>query len=232
MTLIYIFTVLKKFNATERANIYYLAVPFLSAIIFFTFFLQIYSSLTLFIDRYFNKTIYSFQIPTTWFSSLEPICIIFMVPILNYILNFFERRNFCISDQIKVALGLIMSASAFLIFSLLPIAISLDKTLSFIVILIANILLAFGELWIIPVTMSLTNTKAPQNYKGTFMGLFYFSLALSGYLSGVVSRYSPKINSPIVDFSYFFIKIAAILFIFGLLLMFSKNIYHRFINVK
>jgi len=227
ITLLYIGILLKNFSTVERANIYYLTLPFFAAIIFFTFFLQIYSSLTLFVDRYFDKSIGEFQIPTTWFSSIEPICIIFAVPILNYVTNFFERKNLYITDQTKVALGLMLAASAFISFSLLPVAISFSKILSFIIIFLANMLLAFGELWIIPVTMSLTNNKAPQNYKGTFMGLFYFSLALSGYLSGIVSKYSPKIHSPGVDFSYFFIKIAATLFIFGVLLTLWNNIsYH------
>lgn len=177
----------KKISIEERMSVFRLLILSMACILYFAGLLQVYSSLTLFIDRAVNKTIFGWEIPTLWFSALEPCCIFLVVPFLNLSWSRWELKS-----ETKILIGLGVSSIAFICFAISGTAANDWPILTLCLILLANAFLAIGELSIIPVTISIITSQSPKNYKGTFMGAFYFSLILSGYLSGEVAQKAPK----------------------------------------
>lgn len=215
VAIVAVFFLLKFLNALsplERKSIASLFVPIAGCIVFFASFLQIYSTLTLFIDRYVNKQIFGWEIPTTWFSSLEPIFIILMVPVVTIIWEVLAKKNIEPKSKTKVVFGLVLAAISFCIFAISSILNSNSGHASLVLIVAANIFLAISELCIIPVTMSLTNIMAPEKYRGTMMGIFYFSLTLSSYLAGFIAKFTQSVSkSNSFPFFHTFSTIAVLL---------------------
>jgi proton-dependent oligopeptide transporter, POT family len=210
----------KKMIKSERLAVLLLLSPILSNVFFFTAFLQIFSSITIFIERNIDRSLFfGWQIPSSWFSSLEPFCIIFLVPTLNIFWKFMKKCGINVPPHKKIILGIFLCSTAFLIFSVTTQMIWINNYLLFLLLFIANLLLATGELCIVPVTISLISTVSPPNYKGTLMGIFYFSLTFSGYLSSLIAKTFPiSSTNSAIDSMHLFLSISALLFIVAILL--------------
>lgn len=181
--------VLTKVSLNERKRLKLIVVPMLSSIIYFAFLLQIYTSITTYINIYVNKNIFGLNIPTPWFSSLEPLFLIISVPLLASFSNIFYKRNIAFSVNKKILIGLFLSLISFIFFSLSTLLLQ-NQLLNICLILFANFILAIAELCVIPSSISLVNSVSPNKYKSTIMGVFYSSLAVSGYLSGLIAKFS------------------------------------------
>jgi POT family proton-dependent oligopeptide transporter len=181
---------LRKLTIKDRLSIVSLVLPLCCCIIYFACFLQIYSSVTLFIDRYVERSLFAMAIPTAWFSSIEPFFLILISPFLS---RWWQRRNGRgkePKDQTKIIIGLLLAALSFLLLTFVATDFIDSGRQSLLLILLANFILAASELCIIPVTMVILNSAAPKQYKSTVMGLFYFSFAFSGYLANFVAKIS------------------------------------------
>ncbi len=218
---------LKKLPVQERNSILLLIVPIISCIIFLASLLQIYSSLTLFIERYVNRNIGGWNIPTTWFSSLEPLFIIVLVPLLSFVWSLLAKRKTEPMAENKVMIGLLFAAASFFIFAMSAHFSTTSQCITLLSIVIANAFLAVGELCIIPVTMSLTNLRAPLKYQGTLMGIFYFSLTISGYCSSLIAKFTLNASQStnISSIAYSFNHIAVFLILAAVALYFIQYIY-------
>lgn len=219
ISILIFFKFLQNLSANEKRSLISLFIPIIACIIFFASFLQIYSSLTLFIDRYVERSYRGFEIPTLWFSSLEPLFIIILVPLFSMCWSALHRMHLEPHSKYKVIIGLGLAALSFFIFAISSEVNSHAHYFTLILIVLANGILAMSELCIIPVTMSLTNIMAPQKYRGTMMGVFYFSLTLSGYFSGLIAKLTQNGNEQgVALFSHTFNLIAVFLILAALLL--------------
>lgn len=216
---------IKKLSANDRIAILSLFAPTLSGLFFMMAFFQVYSSLTLFVDRCVDRHIFGWVFPASWFGLLEPLCLFLMVPILNIVWKKLDQKGLQVSAQNKVTFGTFAGCLAFLVFALATQLTPFGNTLLVPLLLLANILLAIAELTTIPIAMSLISLVAPLKYRSTVMGIFYFSFTLSGYLSGVLSKIQPTSNiSAGNDYTALFLCIALILFAATLLIFILNHI--------
>jgi POT family proton-dependent oligopeptide transporter len=192
----------------DRGSVLTLFLTFIGNVLYLAAFLQIYSAVTVFINSYLNRDFFGFAIPTAWFSSIQPLFIIIMVPFLAIFWNWLGRKGVVISPHNKVILGLLISAMAFVVFGLAAKICQSANETALGLILAANALLAIAELCVIPVTMSLVNILAPDKLKGSLMGTFYFCFTFSGFFTGIFAKLLPVAITTPVDYTYFFFKIA------------------------
>jgi POT family proton-dependent oligopeptide transporter len=210
---------IKMLTPLERNNLYSIVLLTIVCIIVFAALLQTYASLLLFIDRYVDKTIFGQQIPTAWFSAIEPCCIFLVVPFLNAV---WEKIS--VRAENKVFLGLAITGIAFLCFACAALFVN-QSWLTFGFIFSGNALLAVAELCTIPIVISIINANAPANYKGSLMGGFYFSLMASGYLSSFMAKNVPHsdIHSAGSFVSFFLIVSIGLLFLATLFFWISQK---------
>lgn len=224
----FLYKFLKKVPSKEKLSLTKLIFPVLACIVFFAALLQIYSSITLFVDRNIDKNIFGWQIPTAWFSALEPILLLFFAPFLNSTWSSLTKKGKEINSFYKIIIGLVIASIAFLTFSLAADLNNSNQMMLFALLFLGYGLLAISELSIIPITISLVNFLSPENYKNTIMGVFYFSLTLSGYLSSLIIKNSvPSIASPIKSFSPSFLFIAGLLFVTTAFLAVLNRVVHN-----
>jgi len=200
--------------ALERNHI--LALIFLSlfAVLYFACSLQTGSSMTLFIDHYVDRHLLGFKIPTMMFSSLDPFFTIALAPFFVFLWGYLSRKRAEPSVTLKLFLGLLLSSASFAVFSLAAHPTPFIHQHQMLWIVLGNLLLGAGELVIVPPLMSAVSRFAPPDLLGTLMGMWFLSLALSGYVGSVMAKLAIRKTTAIFGetlYRHAFLEISAIM---------------------
>lgn len=210
----------------EKIALLSMILPLACCIIYFACLLQIYSSISLFIDRNIDRHIFGYNIPTSWFGALEPCFILFSVPLLNYIWSWANKKNIEPNENNKIIIGFLLSAIGFVLFSIIAMGRSTGFQ-SIMVIIIANFIFAFSDICVFPVMMALFNSAAPEKYKSTIMGAFYFAFSMSGYLSGYIAKFS-SVGAHQLSFCAFFNMVSMLLFVICIVNFYGSCLLNKF----
>jgi len=211
-----------KSDKVERKRIMGLSLLSFFCIFFFACSLQTATTLTLFIEREINRYIFGLHVPTMMFLSLQPFFIILTAPLVARIWNYLERKHIHPSSPTKIAIGLLLAAVSFIIFSLAARQVNPQSHLSLLFIVVGNLLLGLGELCVFPVVLSAISQLAPLKLRSTMMGILFLSLAFSGYLSGLIAQIisieSQNSLSHAVNYSHAFVLVSLMTLAISILL--------------
>lgn len=185
-TLIFIIIYLYKHKEHQKTFLLIVGMIFL-VLFFFSFEFQFNSSLLLFADQYLNRHIFGIEIPTPALAALEPLFVILFSP---FILFFCKKYKYL--DQkpfLKLAMGLILEAVGFLLFSMLSSRISISHQLvSINWFVLGAFFLGAGEICLMPTVIATITRLAPKKMTATLIGMLYLSLSFSGYFTGLIAR--------------------------------------------
>lgn len=124
-----------------------------------------------------------FQLPVTWFSTLDGAFTILGTAFSVQLWAFLARRNREPGDVLRATLGCGMTATGFLILGLASAAAGAGKVP--IVAGVGFFLFAdFALAWVDVVVMSLISRAAPPGWNTTMMGVFYLSYAGGNFIVG------------------------------------------------
>lgn len=174
----------------ERKKVFYLIGMILCTLIFFSSVFQIYTSLLMFIEQYVNREFIRWIIPSSVFTSLEPLFIVMLAPAIAYVWKRLGNKNKEPLPFIKISYGLLFGGFGFFVFALGAhhAAYNNGENISMLWIIVGNLLLGVGELFIMPTLISAITQYAPKTVKSTMMGLLYLALAFSGYFSSLIGK--------------------------------------------
>jgi POT family proton-dependent oligopeptide transporter len=171
----------------EKRRVAVIAVLFVASAMFWAGFEQAGSSLNLFAERYTEREWLNFVIPTGWFQSLGPVCIITLAPVMAALWVALARRNREPSLPVKFAVGLILLAAGFLVMAgAAKLAVSGQKAWPTWLIT-TYILHSFGELCLSPVGLSSVTKLAPRRLVGQMMGIWFLATSLGNLIAGLVA---------------------------------------------
>ena len=174
-------------NMDEKKRIAIIIVLFLASAMFWAGFEQVGSSLNLFADRYTDRMIGSFEIPTPWLQSVNPIFIIILAPFFSMMWISLARRNLDPSIPAKFALGLILLGAGFAVmFFAAQLVVAGNQVLPTWLIF-TYLLHTMGELALSPVGLSAMTKLAPKRYSGQMMGIWFVSSALGLIVAGLLA---------------------------------------------
>ncbi len=145
------------------------------------------------------------------FSSFESFGVIAFSPLLVLLWAWLLRRNAEPSTPVKMLIGLGLLAAAFALLGAASLAGGNAGRVSATWLISANLIMALGEIALSPIGMSLVNRLAPPRTRGLFMGGWFVSLSLGGYLAGRIGVFWDR-----VPHSQFFFGIAVLLVVFAL----------------
>jgi POT family proton-dependent oligopeptide transporter len=180
-------------DAAERGRVLAIFILSLAASLFWAGFEQAGSTLNLFAERYTDRMLGSFEIPTGWFQSLNSAFIILLAPVFAALWIHLARRQKEPGTPIKFAFGLFVLAAGFAV--MIPAASMVSgggKALP--TWLIATYFLhTVAELALSPVGLSVTTKLAPRRYAGQMMGIWFLTLALGNLIAGLAAgRFDPE----------------------------------------
>ncbi|MGH9462669.1 MAG: peptide MFS transporter, partial [Vicinamibacteria bacterium] len=167
-------------TAVERKRIAAIALLFVFASLFWMGFEQAGSSLTLFADRLTDNRILGWELPSSYYQSVEPLFIISLAPLFAWMWTRLGRRAPSSPAKFAMALAL-LSASFFLVafasrlFEQQQIKVSPGWLIG------VYFLHALGELSLSPIGLSMVTKLAPARILGFIMGIWFLTNAVGNF---------------------------------------------------
>jgi proton-dependent oligopeptide transporter, POT family len=171
----------------ERRRGVVLVVLFIGCALFFSGFEQAGSSLNLFAERYTDRMILNFEIPSAWFQSLNSIFIVLCAPFFAWLWIALARRKLNPSAPAKFALGLMLMGSGFLVMAAAAAIVAHGSKVLPYWLLMTYLLHTFGELCLSPVGLSYYTKLAPKRFVGQMMGMWFLATSLGELVAGLIA---------------------------------------------
>ncbi len=179
----------KPLTSTEWKAIGGLAVLCVLNIVFWAVYEQQGNTIQLFADQNTDWHIFGWNMPSTWFQSMNPLFIFMLTPLLAMLWKRQAAKNSEPSSIMKMGMGSIMLGLSFLVLVYVSIGLT-DKTLiSCAWLLGCTLIYTLGELYLSPIGLSLVTKVAPPKYIGMLMGLWFLSSFFGNYLSGYIGMF-------------------------------------------
>jgi POT family proton-dependent oligopeptide transporter len=179
------------FSTAEWKRIGAIVILFAVATLFWGAYEQAGSTLTLFADRYTRLEIMGFSFPSSWFQTVQPICVILLAPVFAWLWIRLGTRE--PSVPAKFTLALLFMAASFAV--LMPAGAMAQAgtgvRVSPMWLVGAYAISELGELCLSPVGLSAVTKLAPVRILGLMMGVWFLSNSfgnkLAGWAAGFIS---------------------------------------------
>jgi POT family proton-dependent oligopeptide transporter len=178
-----------KLDGSEKKRVAVIVVLFIFAAIFWSAFEQAPTSLNLFAADFTDRQIGGFEIPATWFQSVNPLLIILLAPAFAALWVGLGNRRGDLSSPAKFALGLALAGLGFvvMIYAANQVVESGGRTLVSPWWLVWSYFFqSVGELCLSPVGLSSMTKLSPRKYVGQMMGIWFLASALGNLIGGLV----------------------------------------------
>jgi proton-dependent oligopeptide transporter, POT family len=176
-------------NTDEKKRVGVIFVLFLFAIVFWGAFEQAPTSLNLFARDFTDRQFGGFEMPATWFQSINSFFVITLAPVAAWVWVSLGRRNRDLSSPGKFAFGLAMAGIGFvlMIFAANKVVSSGGTALVSPWWLVGSYFFqTVGELALSPVGLSSMTKLSPRKYVGQMMGIWFTASALGNLIGGLV----------------------------------------------
>ncbi len=215
-----------------QKHIIYILILYAFATLYFASSMQIGSSLILFIHRCIDTNIFGYQIPAEAFASLDPVFIILLAPVFAFLLSLLEKHFKTVPSLVtRTIIGLLAASLAFLIFAVATFSFKTFNPLWFIIL--ANMVLAFGELIIGPAMMAAPNKLLPQNIQATFVSFYFLSNAFAAYLAGNLAKLTiatpaqKALHHGVVAYRHAYYEIALVVLVAAVVLLSLAKVINK-----
>jgi proton-dependent oligopeptide transporter, POT family len=176
-------------NSDEKKRVLVIAVLFVFAAIFWSAFEQTPTALNLFAADFTDRNIGGFEMPATWFQSVNSFWIILLAPVIAAIWTALGNRNINLSSPVKFAIGLGLTTLAFIVMIYASYIVVGDGTVTKVSpfwLITFYLFLTLGELFVSPVGLSSMTTLSPKRYVGQMMGIWFLASSVGNLIGGLV----------------------------------------------
>ena len=175
-------------NDKQRKELRLIIVLTGFSLLFWAFAQQGGSSISLYIDRFVNRHVMSYEVPTAMFQSVNAFAVMLCVMVLAWLVNENIKGNRTVRIWGKFALGLGLMSAGFCILTLSARWSAAYGHSSMQLMVLGLAVMGFAELFIDPVAMSqITRIEIP-GVTGVLTGIYMLlSGAIANYLAGVIA---------------------------------------------
>ena len=151
------------------------------------------NTIALWADRFTDRSLFGWDIPVTWFQSLNPFMIFAFTP---FIVAFWRRQGAREPSTVaKMAIGCALNAAAFLLLALAA-SLAADGKSSWLWLFAYFVILTVGELYLSPTGLSLVTKVAPVRLLSMMMGLWLSTSFIGGFLAGYLGTFWSTMSKP------------------------------------
>ena len=164
-----------------------------------------------------DRIVAGFEVPATWFLSLNPFFIVALTPLAMIVWASLGRQ---INAPQKFAIGFIMTAIGFILMVLAfqEASAAPDGKSAALWLVGAYLFVTLGELCILSIGMNMVNTYAPLRMLSSVLAFWFLCTALGNYGSGLVGSLTETLPNDII-----FSGIAAACLVAAVILLFSAR---------
>lgn len=178
----------------ERKAILGLIVLCTVNIVFWMIYDQQGNTMQLFADRNTDWHIFGWEMPSTWFQSVNPMFIFMLTPFLNWLWAWQSVRRKEPSSVTKMAMGCAFLGASFLPMMYITVGLGATQRISFMWLVGATLVYTLGEMYLSPIGLSLVSKIAPARHVSMLMGVWYLSISAGDYLSGYFGTFYQKMS--------------------------------------
>ncbi|MDR2962555.1 MAG: peptide MFS transporter [Bacteroidales bacterium] len=207
-----IFVIAVRSPKVERQRLFVILILLFFTVLFFAFFEQAGSSLTLFANENVNRNLFSFTVPTSLFQSVNPLFILVLAtPLTMLWLRLAERKREP-NTVVKFSLGLFFLSLGFLLLAVAPYfvrAVSLNvggidtplvlhiAAVPMLILIVSYMLQTIGELCLSPIGLSMVTKLSPPRITAMVMGAWFLSSAMAHHVAGIIANFTTQEESPV-----------------------------------
>jgi POT family proton-dependent oligopeptide transporter len=177
-------------NGDEKRRVTVIAVLFVAAAVFWSAFEQAPTSLNLFARDFTDRQMFGWEVPATWFQSINAFFVVLLAPVAAATwLALARRPRGDLSSPAKFAFGLALAGVGF--FLMIFAANSVVSSGGLIKVsawwLVGSYFFqTVGELALSPVGLSSMTKLSPRRYVGQMMGIWFLASAVGNLIGGLV----------------------------------------------
>ncbi len=163
-------------------------------IVFWGVYEQQGNTMQLFADQNTDWHIFGWEMPSTWFQSVNPMFIFLFTPLLNLFWGWQSARGKEPASVSKMAIGCGLLGISFLPLIYITAGLGPDQRISFLWLVGGTFIYTMGELYLSPIGLSLVTKAAPARLVSMLMGMWFLSSFFGNFLSGYLGTYYEKMS--------------------------------------
>lgn len=173
-------------SAEEWHRIFAILIMGFFVVFFWMGFEQAGGTMNLFADTQTDRHVGSWEIPASYFQSINPLGIILLGPLLAALWLRIDQSRFTLPTPAKMALGMIILGLGFIVLAFAQAEAAKSGTVGPHWLFFVYLLHTIGELCLSPVGLSMVTKLAPMRLAALMMGIWYLANALANYLAGIL----------------------------------------------
>jgi POT family proton-dependent oligopeptide transporter len=178
-------------TAEERSRILVIFILAFFVIFFWSAFEQAGASLTLFADQQTERHIGSFEMPASWFQSINPLAIITLAPIFSWLWGMLNKMNLEPASPRKMFWGLALLCLGYVVIAFAVKGVDNTTKVSMWWLIALYLLHTMGELCLSPIGLSMVAKLSPLRFSSLLMGTWFLANAAANKLAGTLSALIP-----------------------------------------
>ncbi|NUM31640.1 MAG: peptide MFS transporter [Bacteroidetes bacterium] len=186
----------KSLTSQEKSRISVIFILAFFVIFFWSAFEQAGASLTLFADKQTERHIGAWEMPASWFQSVNPLGIIILAPIFAYFWGILYKRKLEPASPMKMAWGLALVCLGYFVIAMAVKDTDSTAKVSMYWLLALYLLHTMGELCLSPIGLSMVSKLAPIRFASLLMGTWFLANAAANKFAGTLSALIPPTNEP------------------------------------
>lgn len=184
----------KTLTKQEKDRIWVIFILAFFVIFFWAAFEQAGASLTFFAEEQTDRTVLGYEIPASYFQSVNAVLIVLLAPVFAFIWTFLGSRNAEPASPTKQAFGLLFLAIGYLVIAFGVKGIQPEIKVSMFWLFSLYLLHTIGELCLSPIGLSMVVKLSPAKFASLLMGVWFLSTASANKFAGTLSSLYPEEN--------------------------------------
>lgn len=161
-------------------------------IAFWAAFEQAGASLTLFADQNTDRNLMGYEVPASFFQSINPIFIVCFAPLFSMMWSALSARGKEPSSPMKMVWGLGILTLGYVLIGFSVKGMGMEDKISMFFLVGMYFLHTCGELAISPVGLSVVNKLSPKRFLSMMMAVFFLSSVVGNFAAGLFSGFIPQ----------------------------------------
>tara|TARA_B100000989_G_scaffold10349_1_gene7009 strand:- start:1514 stop:2830 length:1317 start_codon:yes stop_codon:yes gene_type:complete len=182
----------KKFSTIQIDRIKLIILSSFILIVFWASFEQAGGLMNIFAFEKTNRNIdyLNFEVPASWFQSINPLLIILLGFYVSIFWVFLQRKEIISTSIFKIAVGIIIMGLGFVFMYFASIEAESFGKSSMRWLMLAYLFHTVGELCASPVILSYISKLSPKQLVSSIMGIYFAAIGLGNKLAGTIGQSS------------------------------------------
>ena len=186
----------KKFSTIQIDRIKLIILSSFILIVFWASFEQAGGLMNIFAFEKTNRNIdyLNFEVPASWFQSINPLLIILLGFYVSIFWVFLQRKEIISTSIFKIAVGIIIMGLGFVFMYFASIEAESFGKSSMRWLMLAYLFHTVGELCASPVILSYISKLSPKQLVSSIMGIYFAAIGLGNKLAGTIGQSSENLG--------------------------------------